>query len=187
MRILEAAAKLMYERGVAATSIDDVKAAAGVSSSQVFHYFTDKQALVTAVITRQTELVLGFQEPQLVRVEDLATLRAWRDAVVNVVQARGGAGGCPLGSLASELSDRDSGQRLALNESFDRWEAAIRRGLQRMRERGTLCPDADPEALALALLAALQGGLLLSQVRRSADPLRTALDELIARIAAVSS
>jgi TetR/AcrR family transcriptional repressor of nem operon len=183
-RILDAAAELMYDRGVGATSIDDVKRAAGVSSSQLYHYFSDQQALVTAVIARQTDLVLGFQEPHLIAVESGATLRAWRDAVVTVVDARGGAGGCPLGSLSSELSGRDDAHRAALAESFGRWEGAIRGGLERMRDRGELPDSADPEELALALLAALQGGLLLSQARRSTTPLRAALDAVIAQITA---
>jgi len=50
-----AAAKLMFRRRVSGTSIADVRAAAGVSSSQVYHYFKDKEALVAAVIEYQNE------------------------------------------------------------------------------------------------------------------------------------
>jgi TetR/AcrR family transcriptional repressor of nem operon len=185
-RILTAAAALMYTQGVAVTSIDEVKTSADVSSSQLYHYFADKQALVTAVIARQTELVLGFQEPLLVAIDDLATLRAWREAIVEVVERRGGTGGCPIGSLASELSDRDEAHRVALSAAFDRWEEAIGSGLTRMRDSGKLTPSADPDELALALLAALQGGLLLARVRRSARPIAAVLDELIERIAALA-
>ena len=45
-----------------------------------------------------------------------------------------------------------------------------------MRAQGGLDPDADPQALALGLLAAVQGGLLLAQAARSVAPLRMALD-----------
>jgi TetR/AcrR family transcriptional repressor of nem operon len=51
-----------------------------------------------------------------------------------------------------------------------------------MRERGDLRPDTDTEALALALLVALQGGLLLTQTRRNTTPLRTGLDTVLAHI-----
>ena len=183
-RILLAAAELMYDQGVAATSIDEVKTAAGASSSQLYHYFADKRALVAAVIERQTELVLGFHEPRLLAVDDLESLRGWRDAIVGAVRARSGAGGCPIGSLGSELADRDPAHREALAAAYHRWEESIRSGLERMRRRGQLSADADPADLAVALLAALQGGLLLAQVQRSAEPLRTALDAMIERIAA---
>ncbi len=56
-----------------------------------------------------------------------------------------------------------------------------------MQERGELSADANPSALALATLAALQGGLLLAQVHRSTQPLQTALDEMLARIASLSA
>jgi TetR/AcrR family transcriptional repressor of nem operon len=182
-RIVAAAATLMYEQGVAITSIDEVKAAAGVSSSQLYHYFADKQALVQAVIAHQAGQVLIFQEAELAGVDGVASLRTWRDRVVAANRRFGPEGGCPVGSLAAELTDRDPSHREALIAAFDRWETAIRDGLIRMRDRGELSPRADPAALATGLLAALQGGLLLSQVRRSSDVLATALDQAIGHIA----
>ena len=56
-RIVEAAARLVYERGVAGTTLDDVKAAAGVSGSQMYHYFPDKDELVQAVISYQADVI----------------------------------------------------------------------------------------------------------------------------------
>jgi hypothetical protein len=53
-----------------------------------------------------------------------------------------------------------------------------------MRARGELRPDADTGRLALMLLAAAQGGLLLTQVRRDTDALEAALDGAIDQIRA---
>src|ERR1700742_2913378 len=78
-RILAAAATLMFENGVAETTLEEIRAAAGVSGSQVYHYFEDKQALVRAVIDFQTDAVLGAQDDHLERLDTLAGLRAWRD------------------------------------------------------------------------------------------------------------
>jgi TetR/AcrR family transcriptional repressor of nem operon len=183
-RIVAAAAELMYRQGVAVTSIDEVKTAAEVSSSQLYHYFADRQALVGAVVVHQTERVLDVQEPLLAELDSIASLRAWRDAVIALALRFGTEGGCPIGSLAGELSDRDSAHRSALAAAFDRWESRIRAGLERMRDRGELRAGADPAALATATLAALQGGLLLSQVRRSTAPLQAALDQALAHIEA---
>lgn len=181
-RIVDAAAGLMFERGVAGTSTEDVRAVAGVSSSQLYHYFDDKRALVRAVIAHQTEAVLAAQQPLLSRLDSLDALRAWRDLIVDM-QTRGQCeGGCPIGSLAAELADTDTVARCDLAVGFARWEGAIRDGLIVMRERGELRGDADPERLALATLAALQGGLLLSQVRRDVMPIATALDTALAHI-----
>ncbi|MEW2517239.1 TetR/AcrR family transcriptional regulator [Actinacidiphila alni] len=178
-RIVVAAADLMFERGVAGTSTDDVRAAAGVSTSQIYHYFTDKNALIRAVIAHQTDAVLDAQEPLLSRLDSMAALRAWRDLVVDLQRQRHCEGGCPIGSLASELSEGDPQARADLVDGFARWEGAIRDGLHAMRDRGDLHADADPERLALATLAALQGGLLLTQMRRETAPLEAALDSML--------
>jgi len=45
-----------------------------------------------------------------------------------------------------------------------------------MYDRGELRPEADPDKLAVSLLAALQGGLLLTSTKRDPGPLVKALD-----------
>lgn len=62
---MSAAADLIYEHGVERTSLDDVMAASGVSKSQLYHYFADKDALVLEVIAFQTGRVLDSQKPHL--------------------------------------------------------------------------------------------------------------------------
>ncbi|MDO8212631.1 TetR/AcrR family transcriptional regulator [Conexibacter sp. CPCC 206217] len=181
-RIVETAAQLMFDGGVAGTSIDDVKRAAGVSSSQLYHYFVDKQALVHAVIAHQTQVVLDVQRPLLSALDSFEALETWRDVIVGLQADRHGQGGCPIGSLGGELAEVDVDARNELADSFAQWESAIRDGLHAMRERGVLGPDADPDRLALAMLAALQGGLLLTQIRRETTPLEVALDAAIAHV-----
>ena len=59
---------------------------------------------------------------------------------------------------------------------FFLWEAHLREALTRMRTRGKLGKDADPAALATATMASIQGGLLLTQIRRDPHQLRIALN-----------
>ncbi|MDF2962724.1 MAG: TetR family transcriptional regulator [Paenibacillus sp.] len=181
-RIVAAAAKLMYERGVAGTTVEDVQREADVSSSQLYHYFKEKRELVLAVILYQTEQVLGFQETLLSNVDNFEALRAWRDAIIQLRIERQCRGGCPIGSLASELADLEPAARIELEAGFMKWEYSLRKGLRAMYERGELRADADPDRLALALLAALQGGLLLTQVRKETSSLETALDTMLDHI-----
>ncbi len=183
-RIVSAAAELMFRDGVAGTSTEDVRSAAGVSNSQLYHYFADKAELVRAVISHQTEQVLAGQQPLLGSLDSMAALTAWRDLLVRYQRAVGCVGGCPVGSLANELADTDAATRAALVEGFTRWDTAIRDGLRAMHARGDLRDDADPDSLALGTLAALQGGLLLTKTLRDVAPLEAALDTAIAAIRA---
>ena len=181
-RIIEAEADLIYAHGVERTSLDDVMAASGVSKSQLYHYFADKDALVLAVIARQTERVLDAQRPHLEALDSLPALKAWRDAFVRLNKAAGGRG-CPLGSLASELANDSEPARKRLAESFSIWRDRIENGLAKMQERGELNASADPRDLALALLGAVQGGLLLAKTTRSSRPLEIAFDMAIGHVA----
>jgi AcrR family transcriptional regulator len=178
-KIVDAAAGLMLNDGVAGTTIEDVCAAAGVGRSQVYHYFDDKGELVRAVIERQAELVFSGQEPHLSHIQGWESWEAWRDFVVEIQRNAGCVGGCPLGSLASELADEDELTRQILVTSFERWERAFRVGVQRMHALGLLRADADTARLATMLLAALQGGLLLCQTRKDVAPLEAALNGAI--------
>jgi AcrR family transcriptional regulator len=181
--IVAAAAELMFENGVAGTTVEHVRDAAGVSSSQVYHYFADKQALVQAVIEYQTEMVVGRQEPMFSKFDTLEGFREWRDALVEHQRLLGCRGGCPLASLGSELAEADHSARAELAASFARWESGIRGGLRTMHSRGDLNAGANPDDLALATLAALQGGLLLTQLQRETKPFETALDAALKLIA----
>jgi TetR/AcrR family transcriptional repressor of nem operon len=176
-RIVAAAARLIYERGVASTTLDEVKVAAGVSGSQMYHYFPDKDDLVQAVISYQADVIAAGQ-----RQADLGAgggLRAWRDLVIAQARNDEGQGGCPLGSLAGQLAETDPRARALLADGFGQWQAAISDGLRRLHQAGQLPDGTDPDALAVTLLATLQGGLLLAQVQRDPRPLETAVDTLL--------
>jgi AcrR family transcriptional regulator len=176
-RIVEAAARLIYEHGVAGTTLDDVKAAAGVSGSQMYHYFPDKDELVQAVISHQADVIARNQ-----RHADLGSaegLRAWRDMVIAQAKSEEGKGGCPLGSLAGQLAETDPHARALLADGFGQWQTAIGEGLRGLHQAGQLSDGTDADALAVTLLATLQGGLLLAQVQRDPGPLETAVDTLL--------
>jgi TetR/AcrR family transcriptional regulator, transcriptional repressor for nem operon len=181
-RIVAEAARLMFEGGVAGTSVEDVQRAAGVSASQLYHYFGDKQTLVRAVIAYQTRAVLDAQQPLLGQLDSMAALREWRDRLIDLQRALHCTGGCPIATMAGELAEVDPGYRSDLADSFERWEAPIRAGLRAMHARGDLRRGTDPDRLATAVLAALQGGIMLTQLRRDPAPLAAALDEMLDHI-----
>jgi AcrR family transcriptional regulator len=182
-RIVDAATELVREHGVANTTIDAVIEASQVSKSQVYHYFADKDDLVLAVIQRQAECVLGTHEELLRKLNSIAGLRRWRDAVVELTRKVHCAGGCPLGSLAAELAETPR-TRTALAASFARWASYFEAAFARMQTRAGRKPGADLKELSQALLAGLQGGLLLAQTMRSTRPLELVLDMAIDHVAA---
>ncbi len=145
-RIIEVAARLMHERSVAGATLEDVKAAAHVSGSQLYHYFPDKDDLVQAVIDRQADTITGIQ-----RQADLGSpdgLRAWRDTVIAQAASSNGKGGCPLGSLAGQLAETDPRARALIAAGFEHWSAAISDGLRRLQAAGRLPASIDADDYA---------------------------------------
>jgi TetR/AcrR family transcriptional repressor of nem operon len=175
-RILHAASRLVAERGVNHVSLEDVEREAEVGRSQLYHYFDGRDDLLRAVIDTTTDAVLGDQAGLLDHLDSLEAIDRWFDALVTLQEDRGARGGCPLGSLVGQLAERDEETRAALVGGFARWQEPLIGGLTRMQEEGRLRPDADVASLADVTMAAIQGGLLLSQVRRDPQPLRRALD-----------
>ena len=182
-RIVDAATELVRAHGVANTTIDAVIEASQVSKSQIYHYFADKDDLVLAVIQRQAECVLGTHEKLLRKLNSLAGLRRWRDAVVELTRQTNCAGGCPWGSLAAELAETPR-TRAALAESFARWASHFEAAFARMQMRAGRRPSGNLKELSEAMLVSLQGGLLLAQTMRSTRPLELALDMAINHVAA---
>jgi TetR/AcrR family transcriptional regulator, transcriptional repressor for nem operon len=178
-RIVEAAAALIHERGVAGTSLGDVRVAAEVSGSQMYHYFPDKNELVQAVIDYQADAIVNRNRHALGGANGV---EAWRKMVITAARRTKAKGGCQLGSLVGQLAESDLEARALIAAGFDQWAAAISDGLRSLHADGKLPPGIDPDDLATTLLATLQGGLLLAQVHGSARPFETAVDTLLALI-----
>jgi TetR/AcrR family transcriptional repressor of nem operon len=175
-RILDATSRLIAERGVGHVSLEDVEREAGVGRSQLYHYFDGRDDLLRAVIDTTTDAVLSAQDGVLDELDSLEAIDRWFDRLVALQEERGARGGCPIGSLVGQLAERDEETRAALVCGFARWQEPVVAGLTRMQNLGRLRSDANIESLADATMAAIQGGLLLTQVRRDPQQLRRALD-----------
>jgi TetR/AcrR family transcriptional regulator, transcriptional repressor for nem operon len=174
-RIVERAAELFAAHGVAGTSLDEVLAAAGAGKSQLYHYFNGRDELVEAAVGLRCTQVLAGLTQELGTVASLADLeRALAGFVAGFEQM--GLPGCPIGSLAAEVAERNEGARLKTAAAFDAWEQLLADALARMRDRGELRADAAPAVLAIALLASVEGGMVLSQARKDPAPLHIAVE-----------
>jgi AcrR family transcriptional regulator len=180
-KIVEAAAHLIYERGVAATNNELVREATGISGSQLSHYFPDKESLVRAVITWRADTMIGLQrDPPLGELDSVSALRAWADSYTQREDLC--AGGCSFGSLAAEVIKSGLDYQGEIAAGFGRWRDLFERGLTVMRDRGELRRNTDVTQLTYALMAAFQGGMLLTQSAHDVDPLRAALAAAIDQV-----
>jgi TetR/AcrR family transcriptional regulator, transcriptional repressor for nem operon len=179
-RIVGVAARLMFERGVANTSIEEVRNTAGVGGSQISHYFRDKRDLTRQVIASRRDDVIAFHtQSQLGALDSFEALQAWADACVADIDTVYRKGGCIYGSLAGELIEADDEVRDDLAYGYDQWLELFQTGLTAMRRRGDLRADADPRHLAVSLVIAHQGGAMVTHATGDAEPLRVAVNAAV--------
>ncbi len=170
----------MFQRGVANTSIDQVRREAGMGGSQMSHYFRDKQELTRQVVAARRDDVHDFHtQPRLDALDSLEALQAWADACAADIDAVYRVGGCVYGSLAGELIDADDEIHQDLSAGYDEWIRLFQTGLTAMRDRGDLRPEADPRHLAVALIVAHQGGAMLTHATTDGEPLRVAVNAAV--------
>ncbi|MFJ1915530.1 TetR/AcrR family transcriptional regulator [Streptomyces sp. NPDC088147] len=180
-RIIEGAAQVLRERGVALATLDDVRARTGTSKSQLFHYFPDgKDQLLLAVARYEADRVLDDQQPYLGRLDSWETWYRWRDAVVERYEAQGDQ--CPLGSLFLQVGRSNPGARAIVVELMRQWQQYLAEGIRALRDRGLVGADLDVEQAAAALLAGIQGGVSIMLSTGRSTHLRAALDVGITRL-----
>jgi AcrR family transcriptional regulator len=171
-RIVEAAADLILARGVGGTSLNDIQ----TSKGQLFHYFpAGKAELVTAIAELQAERVLDAQRPYLDALDTWDSWDSWSDAVL----AHYGSQphwGCPVGALTAELIRAEPSRAAEISIHMDRWRDYLEAGLNRMTINGLLRDGTDTRTLGLSIFASLHGGLALTAIMESIEPLEAALD-----------
>jgi AcrR family transcriptional regulator len=182
-RILDGAAAHIREHGVAATTLDDVLARTATSKSQLFHYFPGgREELLLAVARLEADRVLEDQRPQLSDLTSWPAWQLWRDKVVDRYRSQGRL--CPLNSVMSQLGSTTPGAQAVVTELMRLWQAEIAAGVRHMQDAGEIDPGLDPDRAAGALLAGIQGGVLIQMSTGQTAHLEAALDMGIAYLRA---
>jgi AcrR family transcriptional regulator len=174
-KIVEGAASAIRERGVEVTTLDDVRARTGTSKSQLFHYFPKgKDELLLAVAHYEADRVLADQQPQIDELTSWTAWLAWRDKVV--ARYRGQGPHCPLNALMSQLRRSTPGTQAVVTELMNQWQTQITAGVRHMQHAGEINAVLDADRVAAAILAGIQGGVVMLLSTGRIDYLESALD-----------
>ena len=160
-RLIDGARELIHEQGVQRTTLAQIAERADVPPGNVYYYYKTRDELVHAVIESRLDSIRELLGRLDRRTTPKARLKAlagsWEEAAPRVKEH-----GCPIGSLACELSKDDNalaadGARM-IRELLDWMEGQFRE----LRRR-------DAPALAVTLLASIQGAALLSNTLRDEE------------------
>lgn len=178
--LVEQAALLFRRQGYAATGINQILEAADVKAGSLYHHFPDGKAQLAAAVVDG----VGGDIKRLLRTF-LATdaspadiVGRWIDMLADGL-AGDGRDGCPIEPIATESVNASPAVRDASANAFAGWSGAV---AERLRADGWREPDAGQTALAV--IALIEGALILSRIAGNADALdaaKAAARSLLAR------
>lgn len=175
-RILDAAQQLVLERGFAATSVDHIQQAAGISRGTFFYHFASKDALARDLIRRYAASDREVTDTLMERAERLSSdplqqallFLALHEELFEETEI--GRAGCLFASYCYEAGLFDDETNGLILESVDHFRTVLGGKLEQAIERhGAALPETDPELLADLAWGIMQGAFVLS--RSLGDPL----------------
>jgi TetR/AcrR family transcriptional repressor of nem operon len=173
-RIVDAASRVVDAQGIAATTLEDVRSEAKVSSSQIYHYFADKQSLILAVVDDEAGRARS-RSPMTTNFTSVDAIQAWGHELIDRQGNSPYRNVCPILEMdlpADGLHDRALVGLLKI-------EHGIRDGYRTMQQRGELAGHIDSDRLAAATVVTMFGGLRLAQLRHDLGPLTAAVDAVL--------
>ncbi|MCP1198835.1 TetR/AcrR family transcriptional regulator [Notoacmeibacter sp. MSK16QG-6] len=180
MRILDAAIASVREKGYAATRVDEVATAAGVTKGGFFHHFKNKEEMAVAAAARWSEVTGQLFEAAPYHLPDdpLDRVLAYIDFRREIIGGQTDEFTCYVGTLAQEVHLSAPAIREAARASIfahaETYEVDIDAA------KAEHCPDADwsAESLALHIQAVLQGAFIIAKADGGPDRARESVDHL---------
>jgi TetR/AcrR family transcriptional repressor of nem operon len=181
-RVLEAARSIIDAQGFKNASLNDILAAAAVSTSNFYYHFKSKEDLGLAVVKQFTEgveehlikgLLLDRTRTPLVR------LRGYLEIHQRKLESAGCTRGCPIGKLSGELSDSHPCFRAEIERVFGRLRESLRECIREGIECGELRRGIDPANASSLFLGSVQGLVLLAKSEKTSATFAQGAEELL--------
>ena len=176
--LLNSAFHEIHRSGFQAASLDAILENSGVTKGALYHHFENKKALGYAVVDEvigklvMDRWLLPLQETEN-PIDGFLDMLRMTDFPPELLQ-----NGCPLNNLVQEMSPLDDGFRERLRKILRQWEQGMADALRRGQGKGYVQPDADPDEVAMFLVATLEGYAALVKNSQSVRVLKSCANEL---------
>lgn len=185
-KILSASSVLFNVQGYKATSLSDITQATGLTKGAIYRHFTDKDALEeSAYAFMSKQIQEKFTE--MIRQKHTAPekLMAICDFFLQYIDEPLFVGGCPILNAGVETDDTKPGLNAKVVQLLDALQQALEHIVLKGIKYGQIKTETDPVQFSTVFIASLEGGILLSKLRKrnsDMDLIVKHLQENIARI-----
>lgn len=179
-KLLDAALTVIRTKGYAATTVDELCAAAGVTKGAFFHHFKSKEALGVAAADYWSEMTGGLfaEAPYHDHADPLDRILGYVAFRKELLQGGVPDFTCLVGTMVQETYETTPAIREACDRSISSHAATLEADIDAaIRDRG-LTPDWTAKSLALHTQAVLQGAFILAKAKGGAEVAAESVDHL---------
>jgi len=169
--ILQESRKIFTRQGFQNTTIREIIAATGVKKGNLYYHFSSKEELGIAVLTDARDEFFSILDRSFTGENPKSRIINSCNSIMEMMQQTNFVGGCLFGNTALEMTDSNSQFGQILQEIFSCWTDKIEYELRQILRSGTAENVIQPGILATAVVAILEGGIMLSRVYGSSDNL----------------
>lgn len=177
-KILEAARELFNAKGFNATTISDLVEATGMQKGSLYFHFSGKDEIAREVLADATDEFMRFLGEALCGDNPGARIDNFFRCALDKHLASKFVGGCIFGNTALEMSDSDPEFAGAIDRVFDKWTSMVASTVADAQQKKRIRTDIDSEALARHIVATIEGGIMMSRLKKDERPMRECLDTL---------
>jgi len=176
--IIEKAAPIFNQKGIAGTSMSDIMKATKLAKGGLYGNFDSKEALCLEVYTYLTNLT---HDAVTKNINEAVTAKDKLHALLNFYDNRllaGNMGGCPILNFGTEADDTNPLIKQKVNETINRAKNRFVKIINDGKQNGEFTADFDGELYALKAFTMLEGAILISKVQNNLQHLHTVVDVL---------
>lgn len=182
--VVAAARDEFWERGYAATSVDDLTAATGLGKGSLYGAFGDKhtlylRALDDYISSSLDDVRASLRNPSSTAYDRLASHIRGQ---AKVLAADKGRRGCLMAKSAAELGATDDAVEQKVERAYMTWRDELVACIKEAQRDGTVDAKRNPQALASTVLAFMRGQEALHKGGAKPAQLKAAADEMVSLI-----
>ncbi len=169
-RMIAAALELFHRQGIHATTVDQVLEKSDTGKSQFYHYFKNKEGLIHSVLVVFYNRLKSNGNPVRTRIQSWEDLEQWFQSFIDFQKSVRWTLSCPVGTIGSDLTGDQELLRQDVRLIFEFAKGSLTDFFSMMKGRGELPADANADTLADFCFTIMQGGLLVSKIKRESAP-----------------
>ena len=182
LKMINAALELFHSQGVNATSIDQILLRSQTGKSQFTHYFKTKEGLVHAVLRYLHEVIKAGQTPTGYSISTWTEFDSWFQRYIEFQKMTEFALSCPIGTIGNDISHDQELLRQDVRLFLEWARSQLTKFFSEKRAQGELGLSARPESLADFCISVMQGGMLLTKIKRDSDMFENAAREAVSYV-----